>query len=195
MDATEPRTSFTTTLPAREIDPVEIRSQLDRILAHPQFRNSKRYPALLRHVVERSLEGRSESLKERTIGIDIFGREPAYDTNLDHTVRSSAGEIRKRLAQYYVESEHEDEIRIDLPAGSYVPQFRRYERRASVPALPTVDRRDSSPRASHAEIFPKQFKERRVILSALGVATLVAGALWARSSWEVPSALEQFWAP
>jgi len=42
----------------------------------------------------------------------------------DHSVRSAAGEIRKRLAQYYLERGHEAEIRIDLLPGSYVPQFR-----------------------------------------------------------------------
>src|SRR5438477_9899955 len=135
MDATEPKTSFTPTFPTGEGDPVEIRNQLDRILAHPRFRNSKRYPALLRYVVETALEGRADSLKERTIGIEVFGREPDYDTNLDHTVRTSAGEVRKRLAQYYVESDRDQEIRIDLPAGSYVPQFRRHRQWDNRPAL------------------------------------------------------------
>ena len=81
----------------------EVREQLDRILACSVFRNSKRNCNLLRHVVERTLEGRHEDLKERAIGIDVFGRTIDYDTNADHVVRSVAGEVRRRLAQYYME--------------------------------------------------------------------------------------------
>ena len=106
-----------------EFEARAIREQLERLLLHQTFRNSKRYPSLLRYVVEHTLEGNVEPLKERTLGIEVFGREIDYDTNLDHIVRSTAGEIRKRIAQYYHESGHESEIRIDLPSGSYVPEF------------------------------------------------------------------------
>ena len=57
--------------------------------------------------MERGLDGRPEDLKERTIGIEVFGRAADYDTNLDHVVRSVAGEVRRRLAQYYMESGRE----------------------------------------------------------------------------------------
>src|SRR5215469_12478401 len=119
----EARPAADTWLPATEADRDSARSQLAKMVAHPLFANSKRYPALLRHVVESSLEGKAYSLKERTLGIEVFGRKADYDTNLDPVVRITAGEIRKRIAQYYHEPEHEAELRIDLPAGSYVPQF------------------------------------------------------------------------
>src|SRR5437016_10733011 len=77
-----------------------IREQLERILESPGFRNSKRYPNLLRHVVERALQGQISDLKERTLGIDVFGRSPNYDPAADPVVRVSAGEIRKRIAKY-----------------------------------------------------------------------------------------------
>ena len=106
-----------------ELEARAIREQLERLLLHQTFRNSKRYPALLRYVVEHTLRGNVEQLKERILGIEVFGRELDYDTNIDHIVRSTAGEIRKRIAQYYHEPGHESEIRIDLPSGSYVPEF------------------------------------------------------------------------
>ncbi len=99
-------------------------AELERILGDPVFRNSKRCSSLLRHVVERALNGHPEALKERTIGIEVFDRAPDYDTNADHVVRSVAGEVRRRLAQYYVETGRDAEVRIYLLAGSYVPQFR-----------------------------------------------------------------------
>ena len=78
----------------------------------------------LRYVVLETLDGRGETLKERTIGANVFGRAPDYDTGSDASVRISAGELRKRIAQYYHEAGHEDEIRIDFPTGSYHPTFR-----------------------------------------------------------------------
>jgi hypothetical protein len=97
-------------------------AQLARILESPQFRSSKRCSLFLRYVVEQAREDRLDYLKERTLGIEVFRRDPQYDTNQDPVVRAAAGEVRKRLAQYYLEPGHEDELRISLPAGSYVPE-------------------------------------------------------------------------
>src|SRR5579864_6681105 len=190
MNATEPRTCFTGRFPANEDDRLEIRNQLERILAHPQFQNSRRYPALLRYVVEKTLEGNGASLKERTIGIEVFGREPNYDTNLDHTVRTSAGEVRKRLAQYYVESDREGEIRIDLPAGSYVPQF-RHRRQEKIPALhieESVAETIAPPEIAEVAVDAQPLRRRNLLLG-IGLATLiVAGIAWTRGNWAPQSA-------
>ena len=75
-----------------------VREHLEQVLASSVFRNSKRYAAVLRFIVERSLDGGDAHIKERTIGIEVFGRAPDYDTATDHVVRSAAAEIRKRLA-------------------------------------------------------------------------------------------------
>ncbi len=83
--------------------PPEILAQLDRILASPPFRTSKRCSDLLRHVVHAACEGQLDHLKERTLGIAVFERDPDYDTNQDPVVRNTAGQVRKRLAQYYLE--------------------------------------------------------------------------------------------
>src|ERR1700683_3681599 len=74
--------------------PAAIREQLERILKSSFFINSHRYPAFLRYCVERSLGGQSDSLKERNVGVEVFGRAPDYDTAVDHSVRSAASEIR-----------------------------------------------------------------------------------------------------
>lgn len=101
----------------------EIRQQLDRIRASQPFRSSRRCIVFLDFVVRAVLEGRFDSLKERTIGIEVFARDPNYDTNQDPVVRGTASEVRKRLAQYYQAAGHERELRIELPAGSYLPDF------------------------------------------------------------------------
>ena len=119
-----------------------VREQLDRILADPRFRRSHRCEALLRYVVEQTLQGCADQLKERTIGVEAFQRDPQYDTSSDPVVRVTAGEVRKRLAQYYGDLSHKDEIRIALPLGSYVPELRGPEEPAhhkgDPPALPST---------------------------------------------------------
>ena len=101
-----------------------VREQLRRLVAHRLFTNSKRYPVLLAYTVEQTLLGNSNELKERTIGVEAFAREPDYDVNLDPVVRTTAAEVRKRLSQYYYNPDHAGELVIELPVGSYVPSFR-----------------------------------------------------------------------
>ena len=100
-----------------------ILGELRAIIASSHFCNSKRYPALLRYVVENTLAGRSDLLKERTLGVEVFDRPPAYDTNADTVVRFTAAEVRKRLLLYYSEHKSSGGVRISLPAGSYIPEF------------------------------------------------------------------------
>jgi hypothetical protein len=114
-------------IPSTESDRKAIYGQLGRLLESPLFRNSKRYPNLLRYVVEQALEGNEALLKERLLGMTVFHRSPDYDTNQDTVVRLTAGEVRKRIAQYYHQPQHAGELQIDLKPGSYVPVFRRPE--------------------------------------------------------------------
>jgi hypothetical protein len=97
--------------------------ELQEVLASPHFCNSKRYPALLKYIVENTLAGKSDMLKERTLGVEVFDRSPSYDTNTDTVVRYTAGEVRKRLSLYYHELGRKAAIQISLPAGSYIPEF------------------------------------------------------------------------
>lgn len=97
--------------------------QVDRMLKSRHFRNSRRYPAFLAHIVRRTLDGDLDSLKERILGIEVFKRPMDYDTGADPVVRITAGEVRKRIALYYHDEGTEQELRIELPAGSYVPVF------------------------------------------------------------------------
>jgi len=101
----------------------EVRTLLERVLGSHQFRGSRRCQILLRHITERTLAGDTGSLKERTLGIEVFGRAPDYDTSQDPIVRAGAAEIRKKLAQYYQEPGHESEVRIELLSGSYIAEF------------------------------------------------------------------------
>ena len=93
------------------------------VLRSDQFRNSQRSSAFLRYVVEQTLQGRSDELKERTIGIAVFGKEDDYDTTENALVRVRANDVRRRLAQYYESLTIIPIVRIEMKAGSYVPAF------------------------------------------------------------------------
>src|SRR6202041_1002060 len=115
--------SATATAPLTDEERKAIHEQLERLLSNSHFKQSRRFPSFLRFIVDRTLLGQTDMLKERTLGIEIFGREADYDTASDPIVRVTATEIRKRIAQYYQEPGHETELRLSLPAGSYIPQF------------------------------------------------------------------------
>jgi hypothetical protein len=174
---------------AQEVEAV--RGQLHRILDNHLFHNSKRYPNLLRHIVERTLEGHSDDLKERVLGIEVFGRDPNYDTNADPIVRVTAGEIRKRIAQYYHEPGHESELRIDLDPGSYVPKF--HLANGTVPA----EANDFSPAFPPiAPGSPTMVRSRLWLYAALAcVLAAVSIAAILTKPWSARTALEQFWEP
>src|SRR5262245_2446058 len=164
--------------PRSDSERAAIRLQMERILSHDLFKHSRRYPVLFRYIVEHTLEEGTDNLKERTLGIEVFGREADYDTNLDPVVRTTAGEIRKRIAQYYHEPGHAAELRIDLPVGSYVPEFQP-------PAEPEPG--VSIPR-------PSPWRFTAVIAAAALIALVLAAVLWSRPSAS-RSALDQFWSP
>jgi len=105
------------------LTPEMIRAQLDLLVRDEVFRSSRRSVAFLRYVVEQTLKGSASQIKERTIGVEVFSREPTYDTNLDHIVRTAATELCKRLAIYYGDEKHRSELKMGLIPGSYIPRF------------------------------------------------------------------------
>lgn len=106
-----------------EEEKTAIHLQMERLLANPYFSHSRRFPSFLRFVIKHTVSKQTDVLKERTLGIEIFGKSADYDTASDPIVRVTAAEIRKRIAQYYQDPGHENELRISLPIGSYIPQF------------------------------------------------------------------------
>jgi len=103
-----------------------VRKQLERTLASPNFVRSERLSRFLRFVVERHLEGRDEELKESVIAIEVFGNRD-YDPKQDSIVRTEAGRLRARLAEYYVGPGNGEPMVFELPKGGYVPVIRRLQ--------------------------------------------------------------------
>ncbi|QOY90203.1 malectin domain-containing carbohydrate-binding protein [Paludibaculum fermentans] len=115
-----------------------VRTELGRLLESPAFRTSKRCRDFLKHVVEQTLTGPGDALKERSIGVDLFQLPPAFDPSQHTVVRVTANEIRKKLAQqYHSENGSAHPVRIELPPGSYKAEF-RWEPPSAEPEIPAA---------------------------------------------------------
>jgi hypothetical protein len=210
-------------LPTSAMTSEAVEEQLQRLLQSALFSHSRRYPGFLRYVVDEALKGHQDHLKERSIGIDVFHRAPDYDLNVDPVVRVTAGEVRKRLAQYYYEAEHKDELRIELKPGSYVPEFKLVAEQirpvpdrtdlklesttpppieiAQVATEPTGSTPgEALPIRSAQRVGPAKGASKRQIIwlavsfTVIGCAIFVAiGAALYRA--RTPSALDSFWQP
>jgi Tol biopolymer transport system component len=153
------------------------RRELERVLASPGFVRNERMSRFLRFLAEQHLEGNDSQLKESVIAVEVFGRRPDHDPAQDSIVRTEAGRLRSRLAEYYVGDGMGDAVIIGLPRGGYTPTF---ELRAP-PSLRTGG---------------KQTRQR-LWLTAAGVATAlaIAGIVWSRHTellWRNPIEGGQF---
>jgi TolB-like protein len=100
-----------------------VRRHLTELIGSHAFAGSKRTQDFLHLIVEHALQGEVDSLRERMIGAEMFGRPIGYDTGNDSVVRVKATDLRRKLAEYYLETREKSPVRIELPRGSYVPKF------------------------------------------------------------------------
>ena len=190
------------------VDGKAVLQQVDRMLKSRHFRNSRRYPAFLAHIVRRTLDGDLDSLKERILGIEVFKRPHDYDTGADPVVRITAGEVRKRIALYYHDEGTEQELRIELPPGSYVPVFFvpglglvapepvaiPIPTPASLPATTGSSRVETAEVEASPAVRPAPGK--RIWMMALGLALLVGAGVAGIWFWAwISSPVEAMWRP
>ncbi len=185
-----------------------VKSELEVVLKSVHFSGSKRCHDFLEFVVLRALEGDTESLSERFIGAKLFGRPIDYETATDAIVRVRANDVRRRLAQYYLEPHPVPEVRISLTSGSYLPEFHFLAEAKTVAIEPAPPK---APPDSHAvdggavaEARVESVSRRRLWLwlkwpVLIGVPVLVLAAVLAGillMHRAVPDlAVRQFWAP
>jgi hypothetical protein len=163
-----------------ELNAERVLAQLELLTGDDVFRSSRRSIEFLRYVVHETLKGAADQIKERTIGIEVFGRSSAYDTNLDHVVRTAATELRKRLALYYGDEKHRSELRIWMVPGSYIPKFTVAPAESGTDAAAEVrqnaagDSRHEAGTAGNAVVHRRNHWRLAYLLSA---AVLAAAAL------------------
>jgi hypothetical protein len=178
-----------------------IAHELQLICRSPFFGSSKRSQQFLAYVVQYRLNGNLEPLKERTIGADLFNRPAGYATGDDSVVRVQAGEVRRRLEKYYQAPPVNSHVRIELPLGSYAPEFRWSAITSPVAdpvAVPEPDPTHSTiPEEEDSSSAPGNHK-RNVWVSGLSIGALLAVALavfFIHRANSPESVLKQFWSP
>jgi hypothetical protein len=176
---------------ATEEDIALIQQHVKEVIEGAAFKGSQRSGQFLKYVVEQAIAGHFEALKERVIGVELFGRAPSYDTGEDAIVRVTASDVRKRLLQHYGRYGAVSEFRISLPPGSYIPEITRDQANNVAPhhAEPAHDVAKAEMQAEIPEIsarpsFPAAVtesslrgKSRRWIAICL-IATMANLLLW-----------------
>lgn len=203
--------------PPIEIEVELIEHALSELLDSPIFRSSKQCQLLLRYIVDNTLAHHEDLLRERVIGASVFGRPPDYDTGNDPIVRGRAAEVRKRLAQFYLDPQDNSAIQISIPSGSYRAVFSHNHRSHPAKGLESTSKiaaANDSPMASialepvEATVGTKEIEarpiQRRHLHSpkttwiALAAIVAIAGGGLALLHWQGharKSDFEQFWAP
>ncbi len=187
----------------------EVRKTLSAILRSAPFHSSKQSQELLQYIVDQTLAGRLEMLKERIIGANVFNRRADYDTNSDPIVRARASEVRKRLALYY-QTARGEEVLISVPSGSFRATFEWADRNPiqSPPHLPAQDESHSHtepvvlPVSDEATSPPLRRRSATIRLKTrtarIALAAVVVLAAWAITRYLGSSeerAFHQFWTP
>jgi hypothetical protein len=162
---------------AEQWDVASLEQHLNRVLEGEAFKGSHRSGKFLRYIVHRAIAGDLDSLKERAIGIEVFGRPPGYDTSADAIVRVTASDVRKRLLQHYGRPGMAAAYRISLPVGSYIPRITREScpHSEQQPLSPVSVRMEGH--APEAGSIAHPSSRRRVELSRFVLAVMLISAL------------------
>jgi len=173
--------------------------QVQRIIQSKTFKSSEVHRNLLNYLSDKSLSGEGHTLKEYTVGLDVFGKPPTYDPRQESVVRMHVGRLRQKLAEYYRTEGTTDGVIVDLPKGAFTLTF---ESRPSVEPPATVAAQ------AHDAASSRNFSQRELVLAAaLLIAVVTAayfGARAARPAAPRPTAipvanwtpeLQQLWGP
>jgi hypothetical protein len=177
-----------------ELDEVReqaVREELNRLVESASFRTSKRSREFLQYIVEHTIHGPSGTLKERSIGVELFQLPQDFDPGQHTIVRVTANEVRKRLAQHYLaENGNHHAVRIDLPPGSYKAGF-KWEMPIveppeadpiPVPLLPVTDPIGPEPEAPPT----RNWLAYPIVLCAVAAVVIAGGLFWWKSAGATP---------
>lgn len=191
----------------QEVSGTLVQQTLTEIFQSAPFRASKQSQQLLQYIVDQTLAGHGELLKERLIGVNVFGRRLDYDTNEDPIVRARAAEVRKRLAQFYVGEGSHCSVRIEISPGSYhaslteIAKHRSIEEATLEPPVSGAENIELSsriPKVSIQELDDTvrgRISKKRILAwaSILILLLTLAVSLWFQAHQNTP--IEAFWKP
>lgn len=172
----------------------EKREELHRLLQSKYFANSPKKSRFLEFVAEQTFLGNGEKLNEYLIGVEVYERGPDFDPQSDPIVRVQAHDIRRALKHYYESDGRNDSLRVELPAGAYLPAFVKVAPGEPTPEQPAVQK----PR--------KRLSVSAILIAGLSALCILFGVLlvreWTRnkelaqySPSALPENLQWFWKP
>ncbi|MEO8131852.1 MAG: hypothetical protein ABI822_32460, partial [Bryobacteraceae bacterium] len=172
---------------AEQLPPPLVRAELDHLLKSPQFSGSERLCGFLHFVVEKTLAGESEAIKEYLIATEVYRRGELYDPKADSIVRVEASRLRRKLRQYYEAGGRASTLQFDLPKGSYVPTYIprpsaaeiQVEAPAPQPVPPTVMEPERA--------VPRHRNIPVLAAGAVALIALAGGSLWFTGRKSVPA--------
>jgi TolB-like protein len=112
-----------TACPSLQFTREAIHLQLERIFRDAFFVNSDILRRFLSFIVDETLDGHSDWLKEYTIGINVLKKSADFKPQDNGIVRIHAGRLRRALNNYYGHLGLNDAIQISIPKGGYIPVF------------------------------------------------------------------------
>jgi hypothetical protein len=172
----------------------EIREELRNVLSSNRFRQSPRLAKLLRYICTSTLTADSDPITEYTIAVDVLGKTQDFKEGKDSIVRVEVHRLRKRLSEYYEAEGSSNRIRIVIPTGKYIPEFRVHE-----PGAPIENGVYVEPSSELAPALekPRSVPYPWVLAAVIGLLTIaIAGAALTRALHRpAPSAVDAFWSP
>ena len=164
----------------------DVRAQLERLLASPDFDVPDRLRKFLRYIVEETLAGRADRIKAYSVGTEVFERDASFDAQSDPVVRIEAGRLRRALDHYYLVAGLTDPVIIDVPKGAYVPHF-TLRAVQDVDAGEAVDPPHPAIPLPEASVAPTS-RPRQSLWIGFGaaLATAVIGLAWWGTSLRTP---------
>src|ERR1700733_8377453 len=151
--------------------------QVQRIIQSKAFRTSEVHRNLLHYLAEKSLSGTADSLKEYTVGLDVFAKPASYDPRQASVLRMHAARLRQKRAEYYRTEGVSDPVIVDLPKGGFRVTF---EQREIAP--------ESVAAVAEVIVPPDRSHRKEIILSALLVVAVVCALIFGVRLWRLRAA-------
>lgn len=176
----------------------QMRQLVQRVIASHGFQRSSALSSFLLYITEHEISGSTEKLKEQTIGVEVLGRRPNYDTTDDNIVRVRAHELRGRLEKYFASEGSEEPVLIRIPRGSYVPEFVPRQAASSPPLeAPAISNDVVAPASASPAPIRRWIPSLAVLLLAM-LGSVVVTALFVKRDGHpevdtTSAGLQDFW--
>jgi hypothetical protein len=129
-----------------------------RVIESSAFGRADQLRRILAYLTRQAILHPNEPVREQDIAIEALGRRNDFDPGTDNIVRVQTSHLRKKLELYFSDPECLEDVRIEVPRGSYMVTFRASPKVqeekffAAVPSLEVSSNSNDSGDASSFEL-------------------------------------------